>query len=156
MKERKIRSSRMGGRKMTGTYRRSRMYGRQEAYGRSTGRYGYGRAGRKARKRQSNMFRFGTLIIMVMLSLGLALLPDKEADAQTEDAVVYYKYYTNVRISLGDSLWDYAEQYRSPEGMSHEDYIREVQSINHLQDETLVAGRSIILPYYSTEYVCSQ
>ena len=134
---------------MTGSYSRSGIYGRKDVYerqGMSGTHYGYGKARRKAQRRRSNIFRLGTLIFMIMLSLGLALLPDKEADAQTEDAVVYYKYYTNVRISLGDSLWDYAEQYRSPEGMSHEDYIREVQSINHLQDETLVAGRSIILP----------
>ena len=75
---------------MTGTYNRSRIYGREDAYGRSRARYGYGKARRKVRRRQSNMFRLGTLIFMIMLSLGLALLPDKEADAQTEDAVVYY------------------------------------------------------------------
>ena len=149
---------------MTG---RSRIYGRQDicgrqvAYGRSGSGYGYGygygKARRASRRRHSkNMFRLGTVLVMLLLSLGLALLPDREADAQAEDALVYYKYYTNVKIGVGDSLWGYAEQYRSPEGMSHEDYIREVKSINHLADNSLVAGRSIILPYYSTEYVCSQ
>ena len=143
-----------GGMIMTG---RSRIYGRQDICGRSGSGYGYGKARRASRRRHSkNMFRLGTLLVMMLLSLGLALLPDREADAQAEDALVYYKYYTNVKIGVGDSLWGYAEQYRSPEGMSHEDYIQEVKSINHLADESLVAGRSIILPYYSTEYVCSQ
>ena len=142
---------------MTERYNRSRMNDRYTAYGRNGRRQSGGRRHRAAGKQRSGrMLSLGTLAFMLILSLGLALLPDREADAQSEDAVVYYKYYTNVKIGVGDSLWGYAEQYRSPEGMSHEAYIREVQSINHLADDTLVAGRSIILPYYSTEYVCSQ
>ena len=139
---------------MTDRYNRSRMNDRQTAYGRR--QIGGRRYQRVRKQRSGRMLSLGTMVFMFLLSLGLALLPDREADAQSEDAVVYYKYYTNVKIGVGDSLWGYAEQYRSPEGMSHEDYIREVQSINHLADDKLVAGRSIILPYYSTDYVCSE
>ena len=66
-----------------------------------------------------------------------------------------FKYYTGVTVKVGESLWDLAEEYMdSAHYSSRESYIAEVCSINHLADENaIIAGQLLILPYYSQEYV---
>ena len=106
------------------------------------------------RRRVLGLSLFWALLILTA-SLALALLFGKTADAQSDDATVYYKYFRNVRIERGDTLWDYAGLYKSPDGQSRSAYIDEVKQINHLKSDALVEGKTIVLPYYSTEYICS-
>ena len=44
-------------------------------------------------------------LIIIFASAALSMLPGKKADAVGEDQNVYYKYYDNVRIEKGDTLW---------------------------------------------------
>ena len=66
-----------------------------------------------------------------------------------------FKYYKQVTVEAGESLWDIAGEYA--DGDYYKDrnsYITEVQRINHLDaDGRLVAGQSLIIPYYSAEFV---
>ena len=65
-----------------------------------------------------------------------------------------FKYYTSITAESGESLWDIADDYMDGHYDSKENYIAEVRSINHLgEDETIIAGRTLIVPYYSSEYV---
>ena len=91
------------------------------------------------------------LIISVVVLNGL--FPQK-VEAMEDAGTVYYKYYQTIRIEKGDRLWDYAQAYKSPE-ISTEDYIREVIFINQMSGGSLVAGTTITVPYYSTEYTNS-
>ena len=93
------------------------------------------------------------VIIICAASIALSMLPGKKADAQEENEAVYYKYYDNVRIEKGDTLWGSAEKYRRPDGMSCSEYISDVKRINHLHGDKLVVDQTIVLPYYSTEYI---
>ncbi|MBQ9867134.1 MAG: LysM peptidoglycan-binding domain-containing protein [Lachnospiraceae bacterium] len=95
-------------------------------------------------------------LIIIFASAALSMLPGKKADAVGEDQNVYYKYYDNVRIEKGDTLWGYAEEFKSPDGMSYSEYINDVKRINHLNSDKLVVGQTIVLPYYSMEYICSR
>ena len=95
-------------------------------------------------------------VILCIASGMLALMPGNKADAQSVEEQVYYKYYHSVKIESGDTLWGYAELYRNPDGQSCEEYIKDVKRINHLRDDQLIADKTIVLPYYSTEYVCSR
>lgn len=72
-----------------------------------------------------------------------------------EDSAVYYKYYQNIVIQRNDTLWKYAEEYRAP-GQDARSYIQEVVFINQLEGKGLVAGKSITLPYYSMDYICTR
>lgn len=75
--------------------------------------------------------------------------------ALDSNANVGFKYYTNVTVEAGESLWEIAGEY--VDGVhydSRESYIAEVCSINHLADEnSITAGQMLIIPYYSSEYV---
>lgn len=69
-------------------------------------------------------------------------------------ADVPYKYYTSIRIQAGDTLWDIADTYCSPEYDTVSDYIEEICSINRLSSgDEIHSGQYIMVPYYSQEYL---
>lgn len=69
-------------------------------------------------------------------------------------ADVSYKYYTSIQIQTGDTLWDIADTYCSPEYDTISDYIEEVCSINQLSSgDEIHSGQYITVPYYSHEYL---
>lgn len=59
------------------------------------------------------------------------------------------KYFTTVQIESGDTLWEIAQEYISPEYASTQDYIDEVKSINHISEDDITTGCYITVPYYS-------
>lgn len=61
-----------------------------------------------------------------------------------------YKYYTEVRVDRGDTLWSIAERYMTEEYASRKSYVKEIQKINNLGCE-LQYGQKILVPYYSEE-----
>lgn len=93
--------------------------------------------------------------IAVLAAVGMILICSVSYGAINSSANDGFKYYTSVTVEAGASLWELAEEY--VDGVhydSHESYIAEVCSINHLADENAItAGQMLILPYYSQEYV---
>ena len=61
-----------------------------------------------------------------------------------------YKYYTEIRIDRGDTLWSIADRYMSEEYTSRRAYVREIQKINDLGCD-LQYGQRILVPYYSED-----
>ncbi len=61
----------------------------------------------------------------------------------------YHKYYKSITIESGDSLCDlyntYGENFKSDK-----DFFNEVCMINDLNDENLIQGMSLIVPYYQS------
>lgn len=73
--------------------------------------------------------------------------------AQSPDEITQYKYYTHITVGYGETLWNIADQYISDEYDSKKSYINEIVEINNLNDEnSLYAGDTIVIPYYSTEF----
>lgn len=66
-----------------------------------------------------------------------------------------FKYYTQVTVAYGETLWDLSDSYIDYEEYKDKnEYIAEVQSINHLTEEGSVrAGQTLIVPYYSYDFV---
>ncbi|MDO4296530.1 MAG: LysM peptidoglycan-binding domain-containing protein [bacterium] len=58
------------------------------------------------------------------------------------------KYYTDITIREGDSLWSIADTYCHEGGVSIEDYIYELSRINHLSDSDIHIGQKLIVVYY--------
>ena len=65
-----------------------------------------------------------------------------------------YKYYKSITVNYGDNLWTIAnDMYSSDHYDDINDYITEVCNINNLADASdIIAGKSLIVPYYSTEF----
>ena len=92
-----------------------------------------------------------TISIILTGVIGLNVFNAKAKSAQTD--VTLYKYYKNVEIQCNDTLWDLAKENYCNEKQSIEEYMKEVKRINHLNDDSIVAGNYIVLPYYSSTFV---
>lgn len=62
-----------------------------------------------------------------------------------------YKYYKSVEVQNGDTVWTIANHNMGDEYASVQEYIEEVEAINHIDADTITTGQTLILPYYSTE-----
>ena len=91
-----------------------------------------------------------TLVLTVMFFFGSASIGLK---SQAKESVVLYKYYTNIEVRYGETLWDIADTYFCGDKYkNHEHYIAEVMQINGLYNEEVSAGTYLIVPYYSEEF----
>ena len=90
------------------------------------------------------------LVIFTVLFFGNTLKLDAQSDTFTPE----FKYYTTVTVHSGDTLWSIAsENFNSDHYDSVGAYVGEICTINQIADQqTINAGESIILPYYSNEY----
>ena len=76
----------------------------------------------------------------------------QNTQADSEPKAPTYKYYTSIRVSSGDTLWDIAKEYRTEEYSDISSYIAEVREINHLSSNQITDGMYLCIPYYSEEY----
>jgi len=92
-----------------------------------------------------------TICLVLTLAITFGSFLSKARDK--EFYVTYYKYYTNIEIQPGDTLWSLAEDYMDDNYESREDYIAEVRQINSLNSDCdIISGQFLIMPYYSVEY----
>lgn len=112
---------------------------------------------RKARREQmmreqhilrKRIFIFGvTLVLMFGMGVAFGTLLARAEETETEET---YKYYTNIQIQKGDTLWEIADQYMDDVHYeSKQEYILEVMRMNHMNDTHLTAGKKLIVPYYA-------
>lgn len=93
-----------------------------------------------------------TSCIIALLAIGSSVLLTK-ATTTEEAKEVYYKYYTQLEIVEGDSLWDIAGKYmENGPYESRNDYIEEVMAINNLSGSKIIEGYHLVIPYYDSEY----
>lgn len=91
-----------------------------------------------------------TLILVFLLGLTfgsiLARAGKKDSSANT------CKYYANIEVQSGDTLWNLADRYLDANYKSKEAYIEEVIRINSLASENhIVSGQYLVMPYYEAE-----
>lgn len=92
-----------------------------------------------------------TFLLVISLSL---IFFSFRTRAQSNDEKIMYKYYKSIMVNNGDSLWKYAETYGDKQYYATpDDYIKEVMSMNFLEDENIISGQYLILPYYSSEFI---
>lgn len=109
------------------------------------------------RNRMRRIRHFRRQCFLVALAVALVLIFTLSyhaivSNATGADTEVSYKYYKSIEINYGDSLWSLADTYAGEQYASAQDYIDEVMHINHLSDDTLIAGQYLVVPYYSTEF----
>lgn len=105
---------------------------------------------RQRQLRRNVMLTIFTLVLILTLSIGGFAIGSK---AQDKDSVVLYKYYTNIEVKYGETLWDIADIYFCEDKYDdYEHYISEVMHINGLYNEEISAGSYLIIPYYSVEF----
>lgn len=69
--------------------------------------------------------------------------------SEEESVTAYKRYYTNIEIKKGDSLWTLAEIYYKNSGMDIPEYIDELKRMNCLPDDNIKAGSSLTIVYFA-------
>ena len=91
-----------------------------------------------------------TVILILTLSVGGFAIGSR---AQDKDEVILYKYYTNIEVKYGETLYDIAKNYFCESKYdNYKHYISEVMYINGLYHEEVSPGTYIVVPYYSEEF----
>ena len=91
--------------------------------------------------------------VLLVISLSFILFSFRTRAQGSKDEIMY-KYYKSIMVDEGDSLWKYAGLYGDKQYYATpDDYIKEVMSMNFLEDETIISGQYLILPYYSPEFL---
>ncbi len=93
-----------------------------------------------------------TFCLITLLAVGSSAILSK-ATTPDEVETVYYKYYAQIEIQEGDSLWELAGEYMEHGPYeSRKDYINEVVEMNGLSSSKIIAGQNLIMPYYEATY----
>ncbi len=93
-------------------------------------------------------------IIAVIIATTVFIIMTLTSGAASDTFTTEYKYYRQITVHSGDTLWDIASA-NIPDGhyKDIDSFMSEISSINNLREDGKInAGESIILPYYSTEY----
>ena len=113
------------------------------------------RTSKKARIRRVKLMLRGTLLTVCIIAL-LAICSSAiltKATTADDPEKVYYKYYAQIEIQKGDSLWSLAGEYmENGPYESRKEYMEEVAEINQLSSTTIFEGQSLIVPYYEDVY----
>ena len=104
---------------------------------------------KKLRRKQIRRNRRISLCISILSVSFLLVIFSCNFKATAEKPAIY-KYYTEVRVDRGDTLWSIADRFMTEEYTSRRAYVREIQLINNLGCE-LQYGKRILVPYYSEE-----
>lgn len=91
------------------------------------------------------------MLLVICIAVLVFFTKSAAVTASAEDSGERYKYYTTVYVDRDTTLWSVAETYISEEYEDIRAYIDEVKFINHLQDDSLMYGTVISVPYYSDE-----
>lgn len=108
------------------------------------------------RKRIQELKQKLTLLIVSVLFILIVSIAfgSIKTNATTQDlALKPYKYFTSYTIKYNDTLWNIASQYMDGHYETIQDYIDEVERMNHIDADDIKAGTTIMLPYYSDEYL---
>lgn len=91
------------------------------------------------------------IIVMVLFLTVLAVLLRSsfaKAAGGSADNGNSFKYYRELQISYGDSLWSIASENLDRSGHQNvEDYVQEIKSVNGLTSDTIHAGNYLVIPY---------
>jgi len=86
--------------------------------------------------------------MILSISFGAFLSEATETEKRNEQL---YKYYTNIQIQKGDTLWDIANEYAVGDIISNKDYIAQLKEINSILHDDIKAGDYITIFYYSAD-----
>lgn len=115
------------------------------------------RAYKRRLRKQREIRRKCMMLVMTicLVIVGAVSYHSISSSASTGSDEINFKYYTSITVEYGETLWDIADEYIDyNEYKDKDDYIAEVQSINHLEDKgNIRAGQILVVPYYSNEFV---
>ncbi len=103
------------------------------------------------RKIMRRRISFGILSVLLVILFVISF--NSIAQARENTPETSYKYFTYYTVDKGDTLWSMAEEYIDYNYYkSINEYVSEVKEINHITDDTIRLGQTIVIPYFSNIY----
>ena len=99
------------------------------------------------RRRRADVRILFILIAVLAVMLVFLSFP-RQTSASSGNIPERNKYFTCITIEYGDTLWEIAGEYITPEYSDYYDYIDEVMQINHLSSTVIKTGMKLCVPYY--------
>lgn len=97
--------------------------------------------------RHPKRFLYSLTTVFVVAVFCVFFLQASPVNAQSDQ--VNSKYFTVIEVESGDTLWNIAQEYRTSEYSSIEEYIKEIQAINHISGDAITSGCYLTVPYYA-------
>ena len=86
-------------------------------------------------------------IMVLVLGSGICGFSLLNSMAEVSDSPKMVLYYKSIEIKSGDTLWNIAEEYAPNTGLSTAEYVVQLKNINHLDKDTIHAGRNLMVMY---------
>lgn len=86
--------------------------------------------------------------ILITVVLFVALINYRTSVSAAPDQALN-KYYTSIEIQTGDTLWDIADDYEENGYSTRNSFLKEIQSLNNIDDSEITSGCYLIIPYYA-------
>lgn len=91
---------------------------------------------------------FSVIIIFAIILLGSSM----HAFANSKENQPIHKFYTSIQVDSGDTLWEIAKQYK-PEGISTKAYVKEISTLNRIDENSICTGNHIVIFYYGVNSI---
>lgn len=102
---------------------------------------------RERQLRRRIVFVSAIIILLICSAFGMTSFLSKAQEANGAPAKA--KCFNSIQVEYGSSLSEIANEYCDDDMYeSHDDYIKEVMFINHMNDTAITAGHYLIVPYY--------
>ncbi len=97
------------------------------------------------------MKKYFIMLVMFVMVLSCFFGKTLVMASEEESSVVYERYYTDIEIEAGDTLWSIAKTYNENSGMEIREYIRVLKQMNGMVSDTIAAGDSLTIVYFAEE-----
>lgn len=115
------------------------------------------RAYRRKLRRQRELRRRIMTAVMTLCMIVICAVSyhSLKTSANTGEDTISFKYYTNVTVQSGETVWDIADDYIDYNQYKDKNaYITEVVHINNLDENASIrSGQLLTVPYYSEEFI---
>jgi len=100
-----------------------------------------------SRRAKMNLFRLvGAFVLVVVIVIGFRCAATKSSATNRIESC---KFYKTITMEYNQSLRDVAEYYFDEHYDSVEEYLNEIESINHVYEGSAIpGGKTLYIPYY--------
>lgn len=101
--------------------------------------------------KMTSLTKFMLAVMVVAAAVCVILFSNKNVTVadETGEAVALTKYYKTITIEQGDSLWSIADEYKSGDYRTVQDYVNELKSMNNLHSDQISAGQKLVVAYFA-------
>lgn len=101
---------------------------------------------REARAKQVKRAKFNIItIVTVLVITGTIICFTLFSNAQEITSECSEVHYISIEVSVDDTLWDLAQEYKSDINKSTKETVKEIMALNNMSNDKIYAGQYILV-----------